>query len=418
MKSSRIDGDLHASLVAGQTLRTLLLARLYTYKYLMSNKQTLAIRVNKEFSLLEKNLKDLEIEIQDEGGIVELKNAINLIIKYKQGVKDIVEIIKKRNYLIDNKLHKIGIHIQYLAEKIKLSVKKDQDRIGPELLEIFKNVKIILIIMSFIMIFITLLVIYFVPKQLINPLKFLNKAILNLINSNEVFTKLPITSKDEIALVCTTFNKYLEQKDNVIKSREELLRNISHELKTPISKGKFIIEKLENTSIDSNIVNDLQGIFLEMDRLLSILIEMEKLKNTQILKESLSITDIILDSLSKLYIEDESIIKVDIKDDFIINANKTYIVLAIKNLIDNAIKYAINYPIEINFLNNSIQIINDGNELLNPLSYYLQPFYRDKNSLTQSGHGLGLSFVTKILEIHKYKLTYTYKNIFCIEFCQ
>ena len=125
----------------------------------------------------------------------------------------------------------------------------------------------------------------------------------------------------------------------------------------------------------------------------------------------------ILKSLSKLLIEDESKIKVNIKNDFNIEADFYYLSLALKNLLDNAIKYAKDFPIIIESYENTIYVKNISNELLNDLIYYLQPFTREENQ--QQGHGLGLNIVSKILELHSFDLEYTHKdsyNIFSISF--
>ena len=51
--------------------------------------------------------------------------------------------------------------------------------------------------------------------------------------------------------------------EELIKTREELLRDIGHELRTPIAKGKFAIEKIEDFSKKEL----LQKIFFDLERL-------------------------------------------------------------------------------------------------------------------------------------------------------
>ncbi len=125
----------------------------------------------------------------------------------------------------------------------------------------------------------------------------------------------------------------------------------------------------------------------------------------------------VLKSLSKLSIDDESKIIVNIKNDFEIQGDQYYLTIALKNLIDNAMKYAIQYPIVIETKNNSISIKNIAEKLSNDFIYYIQPFTREPNQ--QRGHGLGLNIVNKIIQMHDYKFNYTYEkpyNIFSILF--
>ena len=74
-------------------------------------------------------------------------------------------------------------------------------------------------------------------------LKTLNKGVLQLLSNNEKTIKINIEEGNELSEITNNLNKYLEQQESFIKSREELLRNISHELKTPITKGKFLLRE-------------------------------------------------------------------------------------------------------------------------------------------------------------------------------
>ncbi len=56
MQSANRDGDKDAAITVAQALRTVLLARLYTEKYLNSNKEADALRSKKEFDILKNSL--------------------------------------------------------------------------------------------------------------------------------------------------------------------------------------------------------------------------------------------------------------------------------------------------------------------------------------------------------------------------
>ena len=82
-----------------------------------------------------------------------------------------------------------------------------------------------------------------------------------------------------------------------------------------------------------------------------------------------------------------------------------------------SIKYAIEFPIEIQSNNDKVYIKNISNKLSNDLIYYIQPFTREPNQV--QGHGLGLNIVSKILNLHDFNLEHEYKdnyNIFKILF--
>ena len=117
---------------------------------------------------------------------------------------------------------------------------------------------------------------------------------------------------------------------------------------------------------------------------------------------------LIIESLGKLYLEDESKVEIEIVEDFKINADLYYLSTALKNLIDNALKYAISYPIVIQANKNEISISNKGKELSKELEYYLKPFTQELSQ--RDGFGLGLSIVKKVIDKHNFQLNYVYEN--------
>ena len=196
--------------------------------------------------------------------------------------------------------------------------------------------------------------------------------------------------------------------ENSIKTREELLRDIGHELRTPIAKGKFAIEKIDDFSQKEL----LKKIFIDLEILTNELIELEKLNLTKLNLTIFSAETLIIESLEKLYLEDESKIEIKINEDFKIEGDLDYLSIALKNLIDNALKYAISFPIIIETNKNEISISNKGTKLSKELEYYLKPFTQELSQ--RDGFGLGLSIVKKIMDKHGFQVDYFYENEFNI----
>ncbi len=255
-----------------------------------------------------------------------------------------------------------------------------------------------------------LIIIFLYILKLLSPLKNITIQIENFAKG-DLNSRIDIKSNDEIGVLAKTFNQMAQNLEELIKTREELLRDIGHELRTPIAKGKFAIEKIEDFSKKEL----LQKIFFDLERLTNELIQLEKLNSSKLEISSFSAETLIVESLEKLYINDESKINLVIKENFKIKGDLEYLSIALKNLIDNAIKYSTKLPIIIEVEKNEIKVINEGNRLSKQLEYYLKPFTQELSQ--RDGFGLGLSIVEKIVNKHNFKLLYSYEegsNIFTL----
>jgi len=237
MNSAKKDKDLEGSLSAGESIRSLLLARLYTAKYLATNNMTHAKRVDKEFSNLQENLKVLRKEIQNHTRRKQLAQAIGLIETYKDGVKSIVMIIKQRNEIINNKLNVIGPDIAQLSTDIKLSIKKDQDTIGPRVADENDEIKNSAIFVGIaITLFVIFLSIFLVMNALVKPLALLEELTKDLSEGDGDLTKrLQVNGDDEIAVVSKYINLFIEKVRSTVDSVKQTSHenaSISHELST------------------------------------------------------------------------------------------------------------------------------------------------------------------------------------------
>ncbi|MGJ0313634.1 ArsS family sensor histidine kinase [Aliarcobacter cryaerophilus] len=348
--------------------------------------------------------------------------------KYLKVIEDIFKNIENKNYLdsliLKNSLEKVNFLDENNLETIysqnsaftDISILKykssniyilkikylDESYIFKALDEESFNDKTILNVLVFLDIFALLIMFLFIIK-LLSPLKTITKELKAFANGN-LSTRIDIKSNDEIGTLAKSFNNMASSLENSIKTREELLRDIGHELRTPIAKGKFAIEKIDDFSQKEL----LKKIFQDLEKLTNELIELEKLNISKLNLTIFSAETLVLESLGKLYLEDESKVDIEIFEDFKIEADLYYLSIAFKNLIDNALKYAISFPIIIKVDKNQISISNRGKELSKEFEYYLKPFTQELSQ--RDGFGLGLSIVKKILDRHNFQLLYSYEN--------
>ncbi len=373
-------------------------------------------RLEKSDKLFKTLIIKKRVTIENSESIIEKQNLqqifqyfeeIEKLIKYE--LYELVLISKnEKNFTPFNKnFEKLSFKIDKLLKEEIEYLQTRLDKTEKDRNQFIDTIKVELVFLFIIAFLLSSIISSRITKQIKDKLDKLNKGVLQLFKDDETTIKIDIGKNNELSEITHNLNSYLEKQSDIIHSREELLRNISHELKTPISKAKFLLENLRHNK-DNKQIDSLNSVFVDIEELTSKLLQREKLNFAKVNSSKFKTSSLILESLSKLSIDDESKVEVDIKDDFNIHADKYYLTIALKNLIDNAMKYADEYPIVIEASENKIEVKNIAKKLSSDLIYYTQPFTREPNQ--QLGHGLGLNIVNKIIQMHDFKLDYTYKN--------
>lgn len=252
---------------------------------------------------------------------------------------------------------------------------------------------------------IVLAVIFFIIIRMLSPLRAIASSMRQFAN-RDYRSRSDVRSHDEIGEVARTYNEMAQTIENLIRSREALLRDIGHELRTPISRGLFALEKIESSNSKEVIKRSLA----QLDQLTQELLEIEKFQATDTLNvQPFSAQTLVLEALSKLQLVDESAIQIDLKSNFSVTGDLKYLSLALKNLLDNALKYTNQLPIRLEVTLNKISVYNHGKPLKKEFEHLLTPFTREEDSRTMQGFGLGLNIVSKIVNKHNFVLEHAYE---------
>lgn len=250
-----------------------------------------------------------------------------------------------------------------------------------------------------------LLISYMFVIGKLRPLRELKREISKFANND--FDNVINISKgnDEISQVADAFYKSIIKIQSLNKSRQFFLRNIMHELKTPITKGRITAEMLDDNKFKQRLINVFDRMVILIDELAAV----EQITSgvTKNLKK-ISITHIFNEAKEMLLLEDE---KINIINDnnFSVTVDFKLFTTAIKNLLDNAIKYSDNNSVKVIICMENIKFYNRGKKLDKDLNYYIEPFTQGGNK-TSNSFGLGLYVVKTILNAHKLELVYNYEN--------
>lgn len=238
--------------------------------------------------------------------------------------------------------------------------------------------------------------------QKLRPLIRLRKKIA-LFGAGNMKVSFKTKNCDEIGLVSNEIESAREKIESLLESRTLFLRNIMHELKTPIAKGTIATQMLDSQKQRDRFTS----IFSRLESLVTEFAMIEEVTSIDSKSEFMEcrLLDVIDGAIDMAMIESDNV-GVDISGDVKINVNYRLYTTAIKNMIDNAMKYSPDGHINILIINNELCFESNGEKLAHPLQYYIEPFTKDNPS--KNSFGLGLYLVDSILKAHNQVLAYEY----------
>lgn len=277
-----------------------------------------------------------------------------------------------------------------------------------------------LIYVTLLAILFSIIIALFLSRRIAKPISDMTKKAEKLAegNYNVQFTTTGIKEIDELA---NTLN-YLEQEvSKTDEYRRDLMANVSHDLKTPLTMIKAYAEMIRDITLNNKekTKENLNVIIDETDRLnilVNDILELSKLQNNQdnLNIEKFDIVELINDILKRYQIIKETEnykLILESPDSIMVKADKKRISQVIYNLINNAINYTgddltVTIKITENTKECKIEIIDTGKgidekDLPNIWNRYYKKEKNHKRNVV--GTGLGLSIVKNILEQHHFK---------------
>lgn len=280
-------------------------------------------------------------------------------------------------------------------------------------------------------------------KKIVRPLKEILKGIKKM-TEGVYSTRIDFNAENEFAEIKDAFNFMAEEiqtseieRNKLENSRQQLLVDISHDLKTPLTSIRGYAKALNDGMVDDEekVKKYLNIIYNKSERatlLIENLHEFTKLDNSQykINKEEQDFSEFVREIVSEFYNEFEEKhfeLEIDLPEhEIMYKFDKLEMERAISNIISNVLKYnpsGTKARIELSNDNHGIQLIieDDGIGIDENLKENIfDPFTRgDKARRTKGGTGLGLSITNKIIQKHGGSLILEqcekYKTVFKIK---
>ena len=229
-------------------------------------------------------------------------------------------------------------------------------RVGAVLLvsnvdDIFESVATIrntLILGSLAVGLLVVVLVFVVSNRLITPLRKILKVVQRM-STGQLYLRIPVDGKDEYAILSKAVNNMTEKLEQVEKTREEFVSNVSHEMKTPLSAIKALAESiLLQDSVPEDVYREfLNDINSEVDRMNNINNDLLALVKVDQREQGLNIAStninhLVEDILKRLYplAEQKKVVLVyEEMRPVQIDADEIKLALAISNIVENGIKY-------------------------------------------------------------------------------
>ncbi len=244
---------------------------------------------------------------------------------------------------------------------------------------------------------------YFVSKKTGKIIKGIKDSLYNL-SRGQYDIQPPDSKIEEYHEISKSINMLGEDLERHSRSRKEWIRNISHDLNTPITSMNLLLDGAMDGffPIDKSLIENLK-------------------KENDTLKErvaSVSYYSYLLSPSVNFAMAEESLLnivdevlqlggydaRVEFNPETVISGDYAIMKRAIEEVVKNAIMYRtsdreIIIRCEDGDGSRILKVLNDG-KLPNPLPLFFEPWARGDDSRTEGGSGLGLSIVYQAMELH------------------
>lgn len=242
------------------------------------------------------------------------------------------------------------------------------------------------------------------------------------------FKKIELENKPAILITAFDVTKYKKEVDNIrqaliaekqnSQNQERFASLVSHEFRTPLNVISFSTSLLKHHLSQwtkekqlkylDRLQKGVEQLTYLMDEVLTIgQAEAEKLQFKPQLLDLTSFCDELVNEVNLTHRDQQDIKFTNLSKNKTVLADKNLLKQILINLLDNAIKYSpLDSVVNFCFLLENQQIVfkieDQGIGILSEeQAKIFEPFHRSNNVGEISGHGLGLTMVKKLVELHK-----------------
>jgi len=262
---------------------------------------------------------------------------------------------------------------------------------------------------------IALVVARWLARGMTQPLRDMAAA-AHRMETGDYSTRVHTRSRDEVGQLATAFNRMSAELQNLEQSRRDLLANVSHELKTPITAIRAHLENLLD-GVERPEPRTMQVMLAQTERLgrlIEQLLELSRLESGELplLRETIPLAPLVTQVLSEIEVarSDRGVaVRNQMANDLPpVDADRERVHQVLFNLIDNAVRFtpsggAVTVTAERHNGSVEVQVADTGVGIPpEHLPRLFERFYRadPARSREDGGTGIGLAIARSVVEAH------------------
>jgi signal transduction histidine kinase len=245
---------------------------------------------------------------------------------------------------------------------------------------------------------------YFALRHILRPLRSLHEGVTRL-SEGQLDVVVPRWTRDELGVLTDAFNQMVRRIGEMVRARDQLLLDVSHELRSPLTRIKVALALLPESDKGRRIAADVA----EMEAMITELLELERLREGRGIRTERRDLVLLLREVAESFQDRPPGVRVVAPQEILLDLDSEKIRTVLRNLLENAAKYSLpdSGPVEISATQNGetavVRVTDDGPGIPEAdLSNLFEPFFRVDRSRSKKsgGYGLGLSICKRILEAH------------------
>jgi signal transduction histidine kinase len=233
---------------------------------------------------------------------------------------------------------------------------------------------------------------------------------VNRISAGDLKYRIHMRQRGDFQIIGEAFNRMTEGLEKMLAAKEQLLRDVSHELRSPLTRVSVAVDLMPDEKLKVSIKDDLR----KMEDLIAQILESYRIKEGVRLQKAPADLCELIENVAGDYAATSPGVKFNSCKKAIVEIDAMQIERVLVNLIENAIKYSKpgSSPIVVSLDKSKqdwiIRVTDSGTGISEKdLPHIFEPFYRADAVRTpgKSGFGLGLAIAKSIVEAHQGSLT-------------